>query len=684
MTRFGHCRGLVWLVSGLLLLSACRPGREPFPERIPIGEVQGRVLPGDSGRLHRSPRLGETVTLRGAVHQVIRWQAEAGHSLYGMMIQDLPNESDGDPLSSDGLFVYLGGRPELARPDQYRQHVRPGDVVTLRGTVSERFGQTELSGATLLAHTGGGEVDRLVPPTPLRLSADLEETLRILERHEGMRVKLLPGAAAVSGSFARDRNRDYQVWVAPADHPILQRPRAAERRLFRRAHVLSGLPEDGGPDGHGMRLLLGSLGLLGDNGGGFLPAVTTGAVFPEPLVGGLQYAFGQYVLQLQDPPKVREGPPPAAWRIPPTPGEEPRLRIATYNIENLYDYVNNPFHDCDFPGDPGCPGVREPWHYLPLSDAHYRTQLQIVARQIVGEMDSPHLLLLQEIENQDIGVMTPEGMVYGNREDADGALDVLQELIREITALGGPLYLSAANRNSGDARGIVTAFLYQPAYFTPLLPDDNHPVLGAHSEWDLPGIPMPMVSETANPKSFNFSYTGEPDGEMVSEIFSRAVQVFAVEDWKGRRFWLLNNHFSSGPTRRVDRRRWQARVTSRIAQRILALYPDDGVIVGGDLNMFPRPDDPLDPPSDQLGPLYRAGLFNVVDWIMARDPANAYSYVFQGEANVLDHLFLCPGLAPRLLWASYLHLNADYPESFRDELPVRGSDHDPLLIELAW
>ncbi len=684
MKRFQPFGAGFLLAAGVLLLSACLPRAEPFPERIPIGAVQGRVLSEDSGLAHRSPLTGETVTVRGAVHQVLRWRADAGHALYGMMIQDLPSEADGDPLTSDGLFVYLGGMPERVREDQRRQQIRPGDVVTLRGTVQERFGQTELADAVLLAHVGGGDVDALVPATVLRLSASLEETRRILERHEGMRVKLAAGAAAVSGSFPRDRNRDYQVWVTPADNPILRRGRAAERRLFRGAHPLSAVPHGEGLAGHGMRLVLGSLGLGEEDSDLYLPAVTMGAVFPEALVGGLQFAFGQYVLQVERMPEVRGGPPPSAWRIPAPEGSETRLRIATYNIENLYDFVNNPFHDCDFPGDPGCPGVREPWNYLPPLDAHYRAQLRIVARHIVEEMGSPHLLMLQEMENQDIGVMTPEGMVYGTADDADGELDVVQELILEIAALGGPVYTSAANRNSGDARGIATAYLYQAAYFTPVEPQANHPVLGANPELDIPGMPLPMVGETANPKAFNFSYTGEPDGEMAAEIFSRAVQVFGLEDREGRRLWLLNNHFSSGPSRRVERRIWQARVNARIARRILELCPDDGVIVGGDLNMFPRPDDPLDPPSDQLGPLYRAGLFNVVDWVMDRDPANAYSYVFHGDANVLDHFFLSPGLTSRLVLATYLHLNADYPEAFRDDLPVRGSDHDPLLIELAW
>lgn len=671
------------LLFGLLAGAGCRPAADPHPERIPIGTIQGQVLPGASGLSHRSPMEGATVTVRGVVHQIVRWRASAGHSLYGMMIQDLPKEADGDPYTSDGLFVYLGGLPEVRLEDQGHQPVAVGDVVTLRGEVRERYGQTELADATLLRHVGGGP-DALPPPVTLHLSANLEETRRILERHEGMRVKLMPGAASVTGSFPNERNRDYQIWVTPQENPILKREQVPARRLFRGAHVLSDVPRENWLSGHGMRLVLGSLGLFDGSGDLYLPQVTTGTVFPEALTGGLQFSFGLYVLQVEAMPEFRGGPSPASWRIPAPEGGGNRLRIATYNIENLYDFVDNPFHGCDFSGNPGCPGVREPWNYLPPSEDHFRAQLRIVARQIVEDLEAPQVVLVQEIENQDIGVLTPGGMVYGGVDDADGELDALQELILEIVALGGPVYTSAVNRNSGDNRGIVVAYLVQADVFRPIHPDADHPILGENPAIDIPGEPLPMIHEVANPKAFNYVYTGEPDGDMAAEIFSRAVQVFGVEAADGRRLWFLNNHFSAGPGRRVERRTWQARVNARIAQRIMDLYPEDGVIVGGDLNMFPRPDDPLDPPSDQLGPLYRAGLFNVVDWVMERDPANAYSYVFQGDANVLDHFFLSPGLTSKLVLATYLHLNADFPAAFRDDLPIRGSDHDPLLIELDW
>ncbi len=671
--------------AALLLQSAFAAG--PYPDRLPIGAVQGRVTAADDGLRHRSPLVGETVILRGVVHQIIRWQAAAGHDLFGIMIQDLPAEADGDPLSSDGIFVYIGAEINLRTDAQEMSPLALGDLVTLRGVVNERFGQTELAEAVLLEQQTGGDLDELLPPTPLELSIDPAETHRILERHEGMRVSLNPGAASVSGSFPNNRNADYQIWVTTAENPNLARERAAERRLFRGPHPLSGVPEEHRLDGHGMRLVLGSLGLRGREPDGHprLPPWKTGTLFPEALTGGLHYSFGNYVLQVEHLPEWRGGESPASWYIPVPEGSENRLRIATYNIENLYDFVDNPFSDTDFPSNPGSGHVRPPFTYLPGSDAEYREQLRIVADQIVHAMRAPQIIMLQEIENQDIAVLTPDGMVFGTVNNADGELDAVQELILEIVAQGGPVYASAVNRNAGDLRGIITAFMYCPETFEPVHAEADHPVLGENPVLPLDLKPFGMNSDVVNPKAFNFYFEAEAPSDL-SSVFSRAVQVFGLRERAepGRVLWLLNNHFSARPDQRTERRTHQANVNAAIAASLKKHFPEDGVIVGGDLNHYARPDDPFWPPLDQLGSIYRAGMFNTYDWIMERDPANAYSYVFRAHAGTLDHLFLSPNLQEKLVWASFLHINADFPDAPAGELPLRGSDHDPLLIELDW
>jgi predicted extracellular nuclease len=205
---------------------------------------------------------------------------------------------------------------------------------------------------------------------------------------------------------------------------------------------------------------------------------------------------------------------------------------------------------------------------------------------------------------------------------------------------------------------------------------------------DQPSLPgdvqwLPLVHEASNPKAFNAEYAGVDGDPSMQRIFSRPTQLMQFERIAtGETLYLFNNHFSSGPDRRVERRTLQATVNALLAGAILETDPEAVVIVGGDLNVFPRPDDPLDPPSDQLGPLYRLGLFNVYDRVVEERPSEAYSYIWKGVVNTLDHMFLSPAAKAELTYAGYLKLNASAPETRWFEPPFRASDHDPVLIEL--
>ena len=139
------------------------------------------------------------------------------------------------------------------------------------------------------------------------------------------------------------------------------------------------------------------------------------------------------------------------------------------------------------------------------------------------------------------------------------------------------------------------------------------------------------------------------------------------------------DHFSSVPDRKVQRRTEQARFNAAVVTAILEDRPGALVVVGGDLNVFPRPDEPIpDSPTDQLASLYDCGLKNIHDVLLAERPENAYTYIYKGQAQTLDHLFLTPPLMRRLVDARVLHINSDYP--FDPAQPRRGcSDHDPVV-----
>lgn len=665
---------------------SCR-AEEAYPDLLSIGEVRGEVPPADDASKFRARLNQETVVVRGLVHQILRWRTMKGKDAYGMLIQNLPDDADASADSSDGLFVYLGDAPLLPLHPQGDYEAKVGDLVTLRGMVNERYGQTEFSDASALAVKSGLDVDSLLPPVELSLPAAFSERQRVLEKLEGMRVRLPARAVAVSGLHPQYRTWDTQVWVIPPTHPAALRQNPSARRRYRPAHPLSTVTEALKNDGNGDFLIVGSLGLverLADRDQR-LPPIYAGMVFAKPVVGGIHYTWNEYVLQADTLPAFEPFNPTPA-NLPEVDPAAGRVRVAAYNVENLYDFVNDPYDNCDFQGDVGCPGSRFPLNYVPASDDIFKARVAKIADQIVNELHAPDILMIQEAEDQDLARMVNGVMIYGEKNDGDGQTDALQEVALQIFALGGPKYRVMVDRDGADDRGIVCAWMVKADKFRALPPESvpevfgSEPALPASRQW------LPLCKDVSNPKAFNAVFTGTPDNasELVT-VFSRSVQVLLLEEIaSGKRLWLQNNHFSAGPNRYVERRTAQAAVNAELSQLIRKLDPQAILLMGGDLNVFPRPDDPLDPPSDQLAPLYDAGMFNVMDRIMLDDPARAYSYIFNGVAGTLDHFFLSETAKQKLTFAAYLKLNAGSPEAFPEFPPLRASDHDPLLIELAW
>ncbi len=73
---------------------------------------------------------------------------------------------------------------------------------------------------------------------------------------------------------------------------------------------------------------------------------------------------------------------------------------------------------------------------------------------------------------------------------------------------------------------------------------------------------------------------------------------------------------------------------------------------------------------------------NLVDLVDLVPPADRYSYVFRGSAQVLDHALVGGALLPFLSadGVQFARIDADFPESNRAVSPsTRLSDHDPLV-----
>ncbi|MBL7254686.1 endonuclease [Actinoplanes sp. LDG1-01] len=633
-----------------------------------VGAIQGTTARSPYAPASGNGSSSAKYQVRGVVTQLARSHTSAGLEQYGFFLQSRKSATDGDPASSDGVFVFMGTFSTLI--GGYTP--KPGDEITVSARVAEYFNLTQLTSAEWVTTLTTGldvaaevQIDDAIPPAD-RAAADL-----FWEQREGMQLRVRAGSGVVSNTKTYASTDDAEVWLVDRDDPVLKRPDPYGRRVFRDAH-----PLDKVADGNGNRIMLGPMGVKAAAGDSsvLLPPARTFDTTSGDAVGGLYYAFNKYGIQVGSVAFTR-GADPAA-NNPPRPADRQReLSIATFNVENLYDFRDDPNDGCDFTGNSGCPGVAPPFDYVPAGQSEYDARLGRLARQVVTGLHAPDLILVQEAEDQDVCRVVAAALSCGTADNADGKPDTLQELALTIGRTGGPAYDAASDRGGADARGIVSGFLYRTDRLS-LVAADQMSLQVAYR-----GAPLPGNTDVANPKVFNAVLPADVDrstGVDGANVYTRAPQVglFEVRAAPGSndryRLWAISNHFPSGPETRVGQRREQAAYGAAIADAIEATHPYARVVFGGDLNVFPRPDDPAPAtPGDQLGPLYATGLHNLWDDLVAEAPSAAYSYVFEGQAQTLDQLFVNDALHGDLIQMRSAHLNADHPDG--------ESDHDPQV-----
>jgi len=689
--RFRHgsdcCIGLIAMLTWLVLSFSAASASEV----VSIGQLRsGRPVAGAPFDI-RPRHEGKTVRVQGVIHQKLLWPgSQADRPNHAFLIQNLPEHSDGNDSTSDGLLVYTG-KPALPCEGRDADYLpRVGDWVVLEGRLQHRYGQTELSRPRLIQVVKTSlNLSSALPDIELKPFPERVKTLSYMERLEGMRVTLPTGALVVSGRKVIGEGIESYAWVILATDPVALRANPFHNRVFRDAHPLDDVPNVLFDNENGSRILLGSHGIKGLTGrsDALLPALRVGDRLTQACVGGVIYSYQQYKIMPIQAPDFERGLDPAENIIPEVLERDSAgagIKVATFNVENLYDHQDDPSDPCDAPSDPGNKTIQPPFNYLPANETLYRNRLAGLAQQVVVDMKEPELILVQEFEDQDI-------LSFGASDDAlpkpgsDGLPDVLQEWTRVIRSQGGAHYGVAQHRKGADARGISCGFLFRTDKVK-LKP------LGLKGSWlnivkqSFPAAQIYGDASQAAPLAIQ-SIRPKPDQDG-AVVYARLPQIarFQIKE-EGQRVDMevvvVNAHFASRPDERVALRRDQASLVAEIGKAWVEANPGVGLVIGGDLNVFPRPDDPFSQRvSDQLGALYESDAHSAYDWILKRKPENAYSYVYDGQAQTLDHLFMFGEAKARFHSATFLHINCDWPEG----LPVssestRGiSDHDPLVV----
>lgn len=375
-------------------LAGCRA-----PDATPIGTIQGDGV--------RSPLAGRTVSVEGVVG------AAFGKGLGGFFMQSPPGGDDGDPATSEGLFV--------AWPAGSSPMPQAGDRVRARGTVAE-LGEGEAT-VTALIQPAVEIVGSGAPPAPLALRA-APRSVSEWERIEGLLVQVAPpltvtGNANLLRFGELDAAFEGRLWtpteLAPAG-PEAERIAAdnARRRLLLDDGLTTQYPD--------------ALPLLPEPLSAAAP-LRAGSLVHDA-TGVLDQRFGRYRLQLVAPPRIEQAPRPAA---PEVPGA---LRIASFNLENLFN------------GDGAGGGFPTPRGAATPADLA-RQQAKLVAA-VQGLR--PDLAALGEVEN-----------------DGDGADSALAQFVAALNAAGPARdwrHVAAGALAGNDA--IRVAVIYRESRATPV------------------------------------------------------------------------------------------------------------------------------------------------------------------------------------------------------------------------
>jgi uncharacterized protein len=142
------------------------------------------------------------------------------------------------------------------------------------------------------------------------------------------------------------------------------------------------------------------------------------------------------------------------------------------------------------------------------------------------------------------------------------------------------------------------------------------------------------------------------------------------------------------------KKRLQAEMLASFVNARQKADPLEQIVLIGDFNAFQFSDGIVDvmgtlkgtpaPAAEVLNPspdLVERDLINLVDAIKADQ---RYSYVYDGNAQVLDHTLISATLRNYAGLFGFARANADFPETYRvDETrPERYSDHDSALLYL--
>jgi predicted extracellular nuclease len=534
----------------------------------------------------------------------------------GFWFQD--PEADGDAATSEGVFVFTSSAPKVA----------VGDRVTVSGTVTEYVpggassgnqSLTEITKPTVTVVSSGNEV-----PAPVTVSAWSVPSEYAPEGDPaaGGSINGLPLAPR---TYALDyyeslegtniRVGTSRVVGATDPHAELWVTVKPWENDNRRGGTVYGSYESQNTG----RLQIQSLIPLAQQP---FPKANVGDVLAGTTEGPLDFnRYGGYTLTARTLGTVEDR---GLTRERTRPQRNGELAVATYNVENL---------------DPSDP----------------QEKFDALAKAVVENLASPDILALEEIQD-DTGA---------NNDGTVSAAQTVKKFTDAIVAAGGPAYewrsVDPVNNEDGGQPGgnIRQVFLFNPerVSFTDRAGGDATTATGVVRERGRAALTL--SPGRIDPANDAWEDSRKP---LAGEFTFRGRTVFVVANHfgsKGGDESLVSHHQPPNRSSEVQRLK-QAQAVNAFVKDVLDADHKADVVVLGDINDFE-----FSQTTKALtdgGALYPA--------IKSLPRSERYSYVYQGNSQVLDQILTSPSI--RDFSYDSVHINAEFSD--------QNSDHDPQVL----
>ncbi len=595
----------------------------------PISAVQGTGA--------SSPLAGSAVTVEGiVVGDFQTGDADTSRTLRGFYLQEEAEDSDGDPTTSEGVFIFDGDTPT---------DVSVGDKVQVTGWVTEFFGQTEINAGQVIINGDGAisPTEVTLPAASVTINVD-GDLIPDLERYEGMLVTFA-APLSITDLFNLEPFGAFRVsqggrlfWFTGDNGPSVTGYAAHLAAVARRTITV----DDGLSELHPDPIIYPD-GSLDSDDSLRLGDTVTG------LTGVLRYGRGS------------GGSGPATYRLlptvapifiaanprSPTPAEvDGTLKVASFNLLNFFTTLDN--------GQNRARGAD--------SETEFDRQLQKLVTALVGL--GADIVGLIEIENN-----------YTAGQES--AIATLVEALNG--RIGTEVYVSVApGPASMGSDAIAMGFIYKSATVE---------VAPGTTVESLTAVPSgrPPLAVTFREKS-----SGEIVTVILNHFKSKAASSLDDDENEGNGDGVCDVPGDPNCDQLDGQGYWNLSRTQAAEALVtwLASDPtgsgDPDILIIGDLNAYPQ-EDPIQVLAQEYVNLFET--FNL---------SAPYTFVFEGQAGALDYGLASPSLAGQVTGVTTWPINADEPPVldynleegrnaalFDGTLPARASDHDPLLIGLA-